>query len=120
MSNVEQLFKLPIDEIRRMEGDFNKIFGTTMAQFIQQEAKVMASNFHDKCAHILVDRFIEMNKFVKELPAKPSKKQYQIINDLNEKHKGLQHIIRKHYSMRWRTNEKIHYFYNRITSCNCL
>ena len=76
MNNVEQLFKFPKDEIRRIEGDFRKTFGNTMSQFIEQEARIIASNYHDQCAHILVDRFIEINKVVKELPAEPTKKQY--------------------------------------------
>lgn len=84
MSTAEQLFLFPKDEIRHMERDYRKTFGNTMADFIEQEARIIASNYHDQCAHILVDRFLEMNKVIREMPAEPSKKQYD---------KGVQDIL---------------------------
>lgn len=84
MSNVEHLFKYPKDEIRRMESDYQTLFGSHLANFIKTEAKIISSQYHDQCAHILVDRFIEINKVAEKLPSQPSKKQYD---------KFVQHIL---------------------------
>lgn len=83
MSNVEQIFKYPKPEIIRMEKDYKRLFGNKMAQFIEQEAHVISAAYHDQCAHILVDRFIEINKVVQSVPENPSKKQYdQIVQQI--------------------------------------
>src|SRR5690606_15551107 len=63
--------------------DITTQFGRVMAEFIIKEAKYTASLYHDKCAHLLVDRFIEMNKIVERLPAQPNKEQYdQFVQDI--------------------------------------
>lgn len=76
MSSVEQLFIYPKDEIRRMENDYYKMFGPELAEFIKNRAMAASSHYHDQCAHVLLERFIEMNKIVKKFPSEPSKKQY--------------------------------------------
>lgn len=76
MINIEHLFEKPKNEIQSMENDFQKLFGNHLANFIITEAKLISSQYHDKCAHILVDRFVEINKVVGKLPTEPTKKQY--------------------------------------------
>ena len=53
---------------------------------------------------------------------------FQLMREVrNESVKYKSEILKKVYTpiikilitMRWRTNEKIHYFYNHIYSCNC-
>ena len=76
MSNVEQIFIHPKPEMLRMEEDYKRLFGNKMAQFIKQEAHEISSTYHDQCARILLDRFIEINKVVQSVPENPPKKQY--------------------------------------------
>lgn len=76
MNKLEKLFTFPKEEIIRLEADLTKQFGITRADFIKKEARQIASQYQDKCAHLLVNRFVEMNQVVEGLPSKPTKKQY--------------------------------------------
>jgi len=75
IGQIEQLFQHPPPEIQRLERDLKKEFGTELLFYIKKMANDMTADYHDECAGVLLGRFVEMNKRLKNLPKKPSKEQ---------------------------------------------
>lgn len=73
---IEELFQSPTTEIQRIEKDLKTEFGTELQTYIKQIAHDMTAYYHDQCAGILLNRFVEMNELIEKSPKEQSKEQH--------------------------------------------